>query len=147
MLRLEPSDRRDVVGPAEAGIELLDEAGDVSGMPEACRQELGDGRVVLDEACERELADRLQHPEARFAVGIVTLAQQALLDQRGQAVEDVDAELPVRTADGLGSIEPASADEDAQSRKETALRLREELVTPRDSRPQRLLALSAFATT
>src|SRR5581483_1728506 len=46
-----------------------------------------------------ELAHRLQHGEARLTGRTVALQQQAVLQQRRQAVQCIDAQLALRVAD------------------------------------------------
>ena len=69
-------------GSAASG-QIQEEAG-VAGphrpLPLAARRQL----------LQRELADRLQHPEARLAVRRLALPQQALVDQRREPVEHVE---------------------------------------------------------
>ena len=77
----------------------------------------------------RERPDRLEQVEA-LAVG----ADEALRDERRQVVE-------LRAADGLGGVEVEAAGEDAEAREQPPLVLAEQLVAPRDRRPQRLMAL------
>ena len=78
------------------------------------------------------LAHGLEHREAPVAA-----RQQAVLDQRGETVERVQA------ADRLGGLEREAADEHAEP-LERGLRGRvEQVVAPADRRPQRLLARAA----
>ena len=58
---------------------------------------IGLGFARLDELLEGEFADREQHREARLAVGLV-LADQALVDEAGQAVEHVASPASPHTA-------------------------------------------------
>src|SRR5262249_55479310 len=70
----------------QAGSRLVRETGKVRGM------RLADHLLFLwmnMELLVRELADGLQHGEARVPTGRVDLADQALLDERGETAEDV----------------------------------------------------------
>ena len=86
------------------------------------------------------LADRLEHPEARLAVGVLAEAQQqALLDERVEVFEGVAR--AVRVADGRGRLEPEAADEHGQAPKQRLLALEQQVVAPGDRVAQRALAL------
>ena len=84
-----------------------------------------DGAVLAAgrQPLQRELADRLQHPEARLAGPARSLRpQQALVDQRRDAVEDVEAEArPRAAADRLGRLQREAAGEDGQPAEERLL--------------------------
>src|SRR3954470_7076809 len=88
-------------------------------------------RVLLagvTQALERELADRLEHPEpALFAD-----ADEALVDERLKAVE-------VGFADGLGRLERATICEHREPSEQPLLVLLQQVVRPFDRRSQRLL--------
>jgi hypothetical protein len=88
----------------------------------------------------RVLADRLQHPEPRLTIAVLLLPEQVLLDERGQAIEDIDA-LPGSVAHRFDSVDATTADEDAQPREQRLLLAGQKLETPRDRRSQRPLAL------
>ena len=60
---------------------------------------------------------------------------QRLVDQRGQAVEDVPAELP-GTADGLGRLQRPAAGEHRQPGEQPPLGVREQVVAPGDGAAQ-----------
>ena len=70
-------EERRMVARPRLGVQPLDLACGPGGMPLALSLELA-GRL---EQLEPELPDRLEHPEARLAVGVRTLAQEALLDE------------------------------------------------------------------
>ena len=58
-------------------------------------------------------------PEARLAVGALGLADEAVVDERRDAVEHLAELQPERLArDGLGGLERGAADEDAEPREE-----------------------------
>src|SRR5688500_13730734 len=60
------------------------------------------------EPLERVLPDRLEQAEARLAVGAVRLPDEALVDERGEALEHLAEVHPV-AADGVGDFERAAA--------------------------------------
>src|SRR5262249_12061728 len=86
----------------------------------------------LGQSFRGELADRLEHPEAR---GTSTLApaQQVLVQERLQHVW-------IGAGDLLRRLEAAAPREDAHPPKETLLLRIQEVVAPADRRPQRLLS-------
>ena len=95
------------------------------------------GRLEL---LERVLADRLEHPEARLAVGVFAQPQQqALLDQRVEVFEHVGRAVGV--ADRGRGLEPQAADEHAQAPEQRLLPLEQQVVAPGDRVAQRPLAL------
>jgi hypothetical protein len=101
----------------------------------------GGGRAAFLKAVARKLTNRLKHQEARFAVGVLALMQQALLDQRRGPVEDLDREKTVWVTNIFGGVQTTAADEDTQPGEQELLRLGEEVKTPRNRPAQRLLAL------
>ncbi len=97
---------------------------------EALAHRLGNGRKVLGvpllgdrrlaafhRAFQRELADRLQHAEARLAARPDLLAQQALVHERCQVFQDVGAEIARPSADRLGGLQFEPAGEDGEAAK------------------------------
>src|SRR5215211_4658163 len=82
-----------------------------------------------------ELADRLQHGEPGVAGRGLGPEHQRLVDQRGQAVEDVQAELP-GTADRLGRLQRPAAGEHRQPGEQSPLGVREQVVAPGDGAAQ-----------
>ena len=98
---------------------------------------LGSTQRVLLAGCveplERELPDRLEHPEALLAVRIGAAADEALVEQRRQRVE-------VGAADLLGVLERGAAAEHREPGEERLLVLAEQVVAPRDRRAQRGVA-------
>ena len=96
-------------------------AGEVRGGP--LRQLQHGGRVAAfdlglfparDELLQGELADRVELPETRFPVDLLA-ANEALVGERRESVEDIDADVTGRPADRLGDLEIAAADEDGES--------------------------------
>ena len=64
--------------------------------------------AALREPLERVLADRLEHPEPRLALGALGLADEPVVDERGDAVQHLAELEPERAAgDGLGGLERA----------------------------------------
>ena len=86
------------------------------------------------------LADRVEQPEARLAVGRLLDPDQALVGERHEAVEDVAADLGRRAADGLGRLEVAAAGEDRQPVEQPPARARR---AGRSSRRSRRAASAA----
>ena len=83
--------------------------------------------AALGQPLERVLADRLQHPEARLAAGHRLGPEQVVVQERLDAVDDVELEL---SGDGLGALEREAADEDGKAREERLLLRGEEVVAP-----------------
>ena len=98
------------------------------------------GLAARLELLRGELADRVEQPEPRLAVGRLLDLDQALVDERHEAVDDVAAELRGRAADGLGRLEVAAAGEDGQAVEEPPPAVVEQVVAPGDRAAQRLLA-------
>ena len=85
-----------------------------------------------------ELANRLEHGEARCS-----LVDEILLDEEGEALEDV--ELEVVTANRLRRVEVPPGGKDPESRKQPLLVLRQEAVTPVDRCAKRSLSCRCVA--
>ena len=90
------------------------------------------------QALPRELADRLEHPEALVLVRVGAAADEALVEQRRERVE-------VRVTDRFGRVEGAAAAEDCEPGEELLLVVVEEVVAPGDRRAQRGVALLGVA--
>ncbi len=88
----------------------------------------------------RELRDGVEHHEARL-VGRVVDAQQALVDERRQPIEHVEAQVRTRAAHGLGGLEVAAAAEHREPVHEAPATLVEQVVAPGDRPAERLLPL------
>ena len=91
------------------------------------------------------LTDRVEEPEARLAVGGLLDLDQALVDERHQAVEDVHADLGRRPADRFGRGEVAATGEDRQPIEQSLAAVVEQVVAPGDRAAQRLLTLGQVA--
>ena len=96
------------------------------------------------QALERELADGFEHPVAWLIVGCFD-PQQALVDERAQAIEHVLAQLLGRSSDHLRILEPAATDEHGEPLQESPARLVEQVVTPGDRAAERALSLRQVA--
>src|SRR5207247_7679079 len=121
---LKPAEPDRLAPGSQVGLRELPELEEVRGVP--LPQVLAATGSL--ESLVRELADRLQHPEAA-----VCEPDEALLDQRLQRVQ-------VGAADGLGRFQGAAAGKDREAGEEPPLLLGEEVVAPGDRRPQGLLA-------
>ena len=72
------------------------------------------------------------------------LADEAVVDERGDAVEHLAELEPERLAgDGLGGLERGAADEDAEAREERLAEVVEQVVAPLDRVLERVLAAAA----
>ena len=85
---------------------------------------------ALTEPFEREFADGLEHPVALLAELSRAAAEQTLVEQRGKRVE-------IGIAHQLRRLERAAAAEHAEVREQRLLVLVEQVVRPRDGRPER----------
>ena len=94
----------------------------------------GDRLPARGQPLERILSNRLQHHEPGFAAGRLLLPQQALVQQRPQAVQDLGP------AHRFGRFEGAAADEDGEPPEELLLAPAEQVVAPGDRIAERLLA-------
>jgi len=97
---------------------------------------------------ETELAHRLQHAEARIgqAIGPALFhSDETVVVERAEAVNDRDGGRARRIGDRLCCLERRASDEDGETAKQRLLRRVEEVVTPADGRPQRLLPLRPIA--
>ncbi len=68
----------------------------------------------LGQPLAAELANRLEHREARLAIAL-DLAHEAVIDQSADAVEQIHLERTGGTDHWLGIVEPPAADEDRRS--------------------------------
>jgi hypothetical protein len=133
--------RRQRLLPAPAGQVLPlppGEVGEVGGVgPTGGSGKLG--QIV--EAFGRVLADGLQHHHPRLSRSRVGLPDQALVDQGGQAVQDVEVRpgQPVELGGHhLHGLEPCAGEHREQLEQPLLARV-EHLVTPADCVTQRLL--------
>ena len=75
-------------------------------------------------------ADRLKHPVALLSEAAGATAKQTLVEERAERVE-------IRVANSFRGLERAPAAKDAQAGEQPLLLLLEQIVRPRDRRPQR----------
>jgi hypothetical protein len=97
----------------------------------------------LERLLHCEVPNRLEHRESGLARDPLFLAKQALLDERGEGVEQIGLQLV--GAHLLDGVEAGAADEDGDAGEQRAIGLVEEVVTPGDGTAQRLLALRKVA--
>ena len=102
--------------------------------------------VACCEFFARVFANRFQHREPRFAVGLRDLLDQAFIHHRSHAVEQIQVEVGFRVADGFDTFEGASAGEDGEAPEEFLLGGAEQIVTPVDRGAQSLLTLRKVAS-
>src|SRR5204862_1505532 len=121
VLRFEPAEPNRGTGAAvQLGLRQLPELEEVGAVPMPETR----GAAGFLESLERELADRLQHPETA-----VRGADEALVDQR---LEDVEVGL----ANRFGCFERAAAAEDGEPGEQPLLVLGKQVVAPFDRGPQ-----------
>ncbi len=140
MVALQAVQRCALLGALQERRQALGQVEEDAGVP----LPRGVGVAGCFEELRGELADRLEHGEARLP-GFLGAADQALVDERGQALEDVDGRPVARTGHGLGHVEVPAAPEDRQASKQPALGLVQEVAAPGDRAPQRPLAVGQVA--
>ena len=106
-LGVEPLEPLQLVRPEKSGLGLLGEREIEAGVAAAYVVAV----AALGQPLERVLADRLQHPEAGLAAGHWLRPKQVVVQERLDAVDDVELEV---TGDRLGAVEGEAADEDAR---------------------------------
>ena len=107
-----------------------------------------DGRLLaaLPQALGGVLAEGLQHGEpAAFGCALAVIVvldgdEQALAQQRGQALGDGERQVATGVADGLGGGEREAAGEGAEAGEERLFAGREQVVAPADGIAERALA-------
>ena len=77
--------------------------------------------TALPERLPRILPERFEHHEARHGIVGYSLHEEAVVDERGDAVEDVNAEVLARVADRLGRVQRATAGEHGETPKQPLL--------------------------
>src|ERR1700693_991543 len=90
------------------------------------------------EALRGEIADGLQHQEARLRE-VRKTPKQALVRQLIERVEDIPADILRGTTDRLQLFKVATAGEDRNARHQASMAGIEHVVTPLNRAPQRLL--------
>ena len=130
-------------GPGKVSTQPRGEVGVIGRMGAADRWT----RRTLVEPLGRVLPDRLEHQQARFTVGHVDLSDEALLEQGRERLDhvDVDPGLLVRRGDDGLDRRKVRVGEDGKRLEQALLTRFEELITPVDRRPKRLLALRRVA--
>ncbi len=95
----------------------------------------------------RELPDRLQHRDARLATRFVDLSNEALLDEPGETVEDVQVDVVDRPEIGGHGFDGGDLRlrEHGHQLEQALLAWPKEAVAPVHRRPQRLLSLRKVA--
>src|SRR6266550_7466724 len=91
-----------------------------------------------------ELVNRVELAKARFAIDLLD-PNESLVDQRHEPIDDVAANVRCGSADDLGDLEIAPADEDGQPSEQPALAFIEEIVAPGDRSTESLLPLRQVA--
>src|SRR5439155_16081738 len=86
---------------------------------------------ALVEPLLRNLPDRFEHPKPRLTVGILSLPQEVLLDERGQTIEDV-LSVDLFVADCLRSVEATTTSEHTKTGKQPLLGPGQEVIAPVD---------------
>ena len=108
-------------------------------VPSAHRRRLP-GRL---QPLSRELADRLQHaePRRRLPLGPAgALPHEAVVDEGGQTVQEINAEVAIGVAHGRRRLEGPAASEDAEAAEQGLLGRGEQVVAPGDRGAEGLLA-------
>ena len=133
---LQPVQPRTLLGTEELRLGLLHEAGE-----ELAMAKRDDGGVrSRREPLATVFPDRLEHPEPGLAGRGFVDPQQALVDERRQALEEVEPELRAGSHTAVADFRLEPADEDRDPREERLLDRVEEVVAPVDRAAQRLLA-------
>ena len=94
-------------------------------------------RRARDQSLDGERSNDLQHAEASAPVLVLGLPDEALVGQRSEAVERVEAQLVARVGHLFGRFERPSSRERREPGEQTPLRRVEQLVAPVD-RPLRV---------
>ena len=127
MVLLQPVEPMALLAREQLGCGLVCERGEVLRV----RASQLIATATLGEALQRVLADGAKHEEPRLTIARSHLAQEALLDQRSETVDDGCVELVAGT-DVLDRVEPGAAGEYRQPPKERALVFGEQVVAPVD---------------
>ena len=78
--------------------------------------------AMLEQPLASILPERLEHREPRVAIVRRALHQKAVVDERGDALQDVDAEILAGIAHRFGALERAASGKHRQAAKERLLR-------------------------
>src|SRR4051794_34582605 len=104
-------------------------------MPTPERGPLTDGQKLV--RCK--LPDRFEHPVSGFIPNLLP-TDQALADQRLEAVKRIEVWLSLRTAELLHCHQSAAGNKYRELAEQPLLRLAEEIVTPGNRTSERLLS-------
>ncbi len=80
-----------------------------------------------------------QHQQVRFLTLLLGLLQQAFVDERGHAIQDMGCAVGEDAAHGFDRVQRVTAHEDGEALEETLLCHVQQIVAPRDGVAQRLL--------
>src|SRR4051812_43621477 len=86
---------------------------------------------------ERKLANGFQYAESRHPVSLLSLTDEALVDERRQVLKDV--KLAIGIDDGFGPLQSEATCEHGQTTEEALLLRREQVIAPGDGVTQRAL--------
>src|ERR687885_644169 len=92
------------------------------------------------QAFQRVCTDGIEHIEARLVADPCLLIDERLVDQRLEAIQEIDPEIAIAGTDRGGSGERPAAGKDGQAYEQTLFRHREQVVAPVDGCADRLLA-------
>ena len=97
----------------------------MAGVPSTCQS----ARIHVLQLRAGKVANRLEHHEPAAARSLDAF-QEALIDERAQCVQGIDAQLAIGVADLVGALQRAATGEDRHPGEEFALRRREEPIAP-----------------
>ncbi len=103
------------------------------------------GLAGLVQTLAAELADGFEHREAGLAVDVV-LAQERFADEGIETVENVQGKLTAGGRDGEGGVDGETSVEHGEAAEESLLVGIEQVVTPGNRIPQRLMSRWTIAT-
>ena len=117
MLGLQPIQPDPLLGTPQLRLGTLRHRQVMPGMTPSYARRL----TALFQPFQRVLPDRLEHPEARLAVGVFASSDQALGGERLQAIQNVDVEIAQRSQTASAASSGPSAHEDREPTEETPL--------------------------
>jgi hypothetical protein len=106
-----------LLGPTQLGFGLLGErqvVGRVRGLSRFQFRHVG-------QALQAELADRVQQQQAWFAIELIHLAHEVVLQQHAQPIQDIDCSCAGLLRDRLDSRQLAATSEDGEEAEELLL--------------------------
>ena len=122
MLVLEPVEPLDLVIRGEMRLSLSWASARKSS---AWRRWVAASSPPASQQLSGELPNGLEHAEPRLAVTHLDLADQTVVDQGGQPVQRVDAEITLGVADRFDGLEAGAAPEDRQPGEQSLLGFRQ----------------------